>query len=440
MNILKRRLPRTLFGRTALTLAIVLVVFQISTSLVIVHHLLLPVAKRSAEDFAELMTLSVQTWTKAPAAHRELFAQELYESTGVTLQPAATALPEHRIYLPYFGLLREALYQQTGYDVHVTSTDENYAGDVPRYWVDVGPEDQRVRISFPKARLDFQIPSALLLILVSATVFTVLAALILVRWLTSPLSELAEAATRVGRGTMPDPLPERGPEELATLARTFNQMALQVKTLIANRTTLLAGIAHDLRTPITRMRLALEMLDPGMDQALLGTMRRNFDNMTRLITQALEFGQGLENDAKQEVDLHEFMEEFAEETQISYDNIEWDLGPSCTRIISVLALRRILTNLVENAVRYGEGKPVHVSCTCNADRVLITVRDHGPGIPTEELDAVFQPFYRIEKSRNMATGGSGLGLAIAKQLADSNGWALSLHPHAGEGVEARMLI
>ena len=114
--------------------------------------------------------------------------------------------------------------------------------------------------------------------------------------------------------------------------------------------------------------------------------------------------------------------------------IEWSRGETCRRMLQPLALRRILTNLLANALRYGDGRPVTVSYKCQKEAVIIQIMDRGPGIPAEHIDAVFRPFFRLEKSRGSETGGSGLGLAIVRQLADANGWEIQLMPRAEEFI------
>jgi len=235
-------------------------------------------------------------------------------------------------------------------------------------------------------------------------------------------------------------LPEDGPSELVTLVRTFNQVTHQVKALLANRTILLAGIAHDLRSPIARMRLALEMLPPSADPELVERMLRAVDNMTHLVNQSLEFSRGVGQNPSQEVDVGELIGELVEDARRSGADIQWQSCRTRVHLLPPMALRRILTNLLDNAVRYGEGGTIEIACTCEGRRTTVSVADRGPGIPVDELEAVFEPFYRVDKSRSSVTGGSGLGLAIAKQLADSNDWLLSIRPRRGGGVVASLTI
>ncbi len=435
--MMRFRFPATLFGKTALTIAVVLILFQVVTTLVIAYYLLIPVARRSANDMADFMLLSSRVWATLPASGRAGFQEALRKDTGLILLPALDNLPGSTVYLPYVLFLGKALAEHTQKPIQmkVERTD-----GADWYWVDFHAEGQQLRVGFSGQRIDIQAPPAIFLILVLGTTLTLATTLILVRRLTRPLSLLSDAAERIGRGGIPEPLPEIGPSELVTLVRAFNKMEHQVKTLLASRATLLAGIAHDLRTPIARMRLALEVLPPSADPELLERMLRGLDNMTRLVNQSLEFSRGVGNDPSQEVDVADLIEELTGEARRSGVDIHLQSCRACMRRVSPMALRRILTNLLDNAIRYREDRPIDVSCEREGDRLRIGVADRGPGIPAGELDAVFEPFYRVDKSRGSVTGGSGLGLAIARQLADSNGWSLSLRPREGGGLVASLVI
>ncbi|HMM47327.1 MAG TPA: ATP-binding protein [Thiobacillaceae bacterium] len=434
---MRLRLPETMFGKTALTIAVALVLFQIFTTLVIAYYLLVPVARRSANDLADFMLLSSQIWAASAPAERERYQAELLADTGLALAPAQGPLPGRAVYLPYALLLDEALAARTQQPTRVRMERR---GGVDMYWVDLNANGYLVRFGFPGQRINIHAPLAILLILILGTMLIFMTTLILVRRWTQPLSQLTEAADRIGRAGIPEPLPEIGPCELANLVRTFNQMVHQLKALLANHSTLLAGIAHDLRTPIARMQLALEVLPPSADPELAERLLRGLDNMSRLVDQSLEFGRGLTREPSEEVEIRETLRELAEEARRDGADIRCHAGGGCTAVVSPTALRRILANLLDNAVRYSAGRPIDVSCGHDDGNVQISIADRGPGIPPAELEAVFQPFYRVDKSRNSVTGGSGLGLAIARQLADSNHWTLALTQREGGGTVATLVL
>lgn len=431
------RLPATLFGKTALTIAVVLVLFQVFTTLVITYYLLIPVARRSANDLADFMLLSSRVWVTLPDRERAEYQEELRKHSGLILAPAHDGLPGTTVYLPYVLFLGRALAEHTKHPVQLGADQRD---DVDWYWVDFVSDGNRLRVGFSGERINIHAPLALVLILVLGTALTLVTTLVIVRRLTQPLSQLADAAKRIGQGGSPEPLPEDGPIELVTLVRTFNQVAQQVKALLANRIILLAGIAHDLRSPIARMRLALEMLPQSADPELVERMLRAVDNMTHLVNQSLEFSRGVGQCPRQEVDMGELIGKLVEDARRSGADIQWQPCRMRVHLLPPMALRRILTNLLDNAVRYGEGGTIEITCTCEGERTTVSVADRGRGIPVEELEAVFEPFYRVDKSRSSVTGGSGLGLAIAKQLADSNGWLLTIRPRRSAGVVASLTI
>jgi two-component system osmolarity sensor histidine kinase EnvZ len=291
-------------------------------------------------------------------------------------------------------------------------------------------------VGFPASRVSVQPSLALLIILGAGALVILITSAGLARWLIEPLQRLVAATQRIGQGQRPAPLSERGPAELATLAREFNRMGEQVEELLANRTTLLAGISHDLRTPLARMRLALGMLSEKPEPDLLDRVLRDVDAMNDLIARCLEAGRDFAEKDSADIDLCELLGSIAGEHAHAGVEIRGRKGPDCRLNVRPLALRRILCNLVDNAVRYGRGEPIEIEYDVAADHVEIRILDRGPGIPAEEREAAFRPFYRLEPSRGLGTGGSGLGLAIVRQIANANGWSVELKPRPGGGTAA----
>jgi two-component system osmolarity sensor histidine kinase EnvZ len=426
----------TLFRSTAVTVAAALIVLQLVMLAAIAYYIMLPMARRSADDLAALIVLSAQTWVELPPQTRPDFELELAAKHNLWLLETAAELPGHDRFLPYLSLLERALEKRMGEPVGVKITE----WEKTWFWAEIRTGGTLIRVGFPADRLGVQPPLALLLVLAATVVLTLVTAIILARRVARPLERLSVAAGQVGQGSLPDTLPETGPEELANLARAFNRMALQVRELLANRTTLLAGISHDLRTPLARMRLAVEMLPDDADPKLLARLHNDLGEMNRLIGEFIDFSRGLEKETPQPVDLGGLLREFAHDVAAGGTQIECRAPDTCIRALGVTALRRILSNLLGNALRYGAGQPVVLELSCGEKNAVVSVLDRGPGIPPDEVENVFRPFYRLESSRSAATGGSGLGLAIARQLADANGWKIELLPREGGGTEARLRL
>lgn len=429
---------RTLFAKTIITIAVVSIGFLFFTLSIIGYFMLVPVGQRSADDLAALMVLSSETWAKLSAEEKPDFRRKLARHYQLRLADADQPLPKAEKYLPYFFFLETALSRRNDREVQLV---ESLAPDGERwFWAELDVGQERVRIGLPRSHVAASPPMALLLLLSVGSMATLMTALALVHHLTTPLERLSRAAHSIGQGVWPDRLPETGPEELQTLARSFNDMTVQVQELLANRTTLLAGISHDLRTPLARIQLALEMLPADADPALVNAIRGDVGQMNCLIGQFLEVSRGLEQGSTQSVDIHEMLDDLANCARRGGATIEWGGGPVCFYPINPLALRRIVVNLLENAVRYSDGKPVSLRYCCEPERITIRILDRGPGIPPDQREAVFRPFHRLERSRSSETGGSGLGLSIARQLANSAGLSIGLHEREGGGTEAVLTL
>jgi two-component system osmolarity sensor histidine kinase EnvZ len=426
----------TLFRSTVVTVATALIILQLVILSASAYYIMLPMAKRSTDDLAALMVLSAQTWLELPPKTRPDFELELARQHNLWLIDSATALPDYEHHYPYLMLLEDALEARTGKVIRTKVTEFGKSW----FWVEFTSGEHHISIGFPQDRLDMQSPIALLFIMVATIVLALVTSIILARRITRPLQNLAIAASFVGKGHTPEKLDEGGVQELADLSRTFNQMAQQVKELLENRTTLLAGISHDLRTPLARMRLAVEMLPQNADSKIITRIKNDIEEMNRLIGEFLAFSRGLEKELPQRVEVTGMLQALVNSIALEGNKIRCIDSDPCERLVGVMAIRRIVGNLLSNAMRYGEGKDIAVICACAENATVISILDRGPGIPIEELENVFRPFYRLESSRNTVTGGSGLGLAIVSQLAEVNGWKVELLPREGGGNEARLTI
>jgi signal transduction histidine kinase len=279
-------------------------------------------------------------------------------------------------------------------------------------------------------------PYRLLLILVVLLTAVVVLSLVAVRWATRPLKTLADAADELGRNIDRAPMQEGGPVEVARAARAFNTMQTRLQAYLRERTRVLAAMSHDLKTPVTRMRLRAELLS---DPELRLKFTRDLEEMESMVRAALEFLRSAQDsEPAKPVDMAALLESLqADMTEMgSKINLEGRaLRPYLGR---PGALKRCLANLLDNAVKYGTSATIRIDD--NDQRLTIRILDEGPGIPEAELERVFEPFYRLEASRNRATGGTGLGLAIARSVAEGHGGSLTLHNRGEGGLEARLSL
>jgi signal transduction histidine kinase len=260
-----------------------------------------------------------------------------------------------------------------------------------------------------------------------------------VRQATRPLAELARAADALGPDLRPSRMTEEGPQEVARAATAFNAMQERIAKYMTERMQILASVSHDLQTPITRMRLRTELMDA--DPVQRDIILRDLQQMEEMVREGVTYARAAHGASEQPRNLD--LDAFLDSLVLDYQDLgkpvtlQGALGaPLATR---PLALRRVLGNLVDNALKYGGTAEVQVAPAAYGG-AEIRVLDRGPGIPPELLETVFQPFYRVEGSRNRETGGTGLGLAIARQLAQALGATLSLQNREGGGLEARLTL
>jgi signal transduction histidine kinase len=260
-----------------------------------------------------------------------------------------------------------------------------------------------------------------------------------VRRLTAPLGDLAAAAERLGRDVTVPPLPERGPREVVQAAAAFNTMQARIRRFVEDRTAMLAAIGHDLRTPITRMRLRAEFIE---DEAVRAKMLADLAEMEAMVAATLAFAR---DDAAAEtavpLDLVALLRTLADEANdVAGGEVVTLEAPAHRRVTArPVALKRALGNLVGNAVAYAGGCRVRLDAAAQGV-VRIAIEDDGPGIPEAELERVFQPFHRVERSRSRETGGTGLGLPIARTILRGHGGDVTLASRPGGGLTATVTL
>ncbi|MGE8226603.1 MAG: ATP-binding protein, partial [Stenotrophomonas sp.] len=259
-----------------------------------------------------------------------------------------------------------------------------------------------------------------------------LLAYLVARIASSPLQRLATHATELGHDLQRAPLPVSGPLEVQRAAEAFNAMQLRLQRHLGERTQMLAAITHDLQTPSTRLRLRLENVqDEQLRERLIGDLAA----MQALIREGLELARSAESaEQRAALDLDSLLESVVEDAAESGHEAVLEQGSGAVLMLRPLAMRRLFSNLVDNAVKYG--RAAHVSARRDGAAVEVRVRDSGPGLAEDELEAVFTPFLRLETSRSRETGGAGLGLTIARALAEKDGASLILRNHPQGGLEA----
>jgi signal transduction histidine kinase len=264
----------------------------------------------------------------------------------------------------------------------------------------------------------------------------IVSSLLITRRMTHPIAELADAAERFGLGRPLPPLPEKGPREVRHTIRTFNQMQARLRKHIADRSQMLAAVSHDLRTPITTLRLRAEYIeDPEMREKTLTTLAE----MEAMLSATLNFARDEAADEQaRATDLAALLQSLIDDHGDLGGDARYTGPVRFNTICRPIALKRAFNNLIENALKYGDCVIARLSSTTSGIEILID--DSGPGIPPDQQEAVVAPFYRMEASRNRETGGTGLGLAVAKSIILAHGGEMNLSNRPEGGLRVQVLL
>ena len=329
----------------------------------------------------------------------------------------------------YAEVLADQLGERLGEPVALTRTEELMWARVP-----MGGRDIRIGFSENRRSIETLYVAAIIIIAGAGIVF--FTSLFIVQRIARPLVRTANLAETFRGGEDFVPLPEEGPRELVSLARNFNTMARDISALLANRTTLLAGISHDLRTPLARMRLAVELLPEAVSAPVKERFERNLVAMDDLISDTMQFAKGA-GESPQMVNVHGLLTDVLSNQEEPVES-SLTLPHNLQMPIAVGAFRRVLQNLISNGIQHGD--KVSLKARLAKGALELFVDDSGPGIPSGSRTKVFEPFYRLDSSRSVNTGGSGLGLAIVAQLCESHGWRVTIDDAPKGGARVQLAL
>ncbi len=472
MNESKRKifwLPKTLFGRLVLVLLAGLLIAQLLSAYILLRDRASSLYETSGWYITQRFTSIVELMDTLPESQRHLIVKSLNTPTfhiNLESAPRLSASSTN----PYASRLQSLLSSELdGRPVNVAILD--WEDELPSampgmtgmpgmrgmHHMQHDPSHSVLMASGPAAfhieaqlgngdwasmiqglpQDQFLLPGKLLSALAILLISVVGLSLWAVRWVTRPLVVLGEAADALGRDiTRPPPLDQnKGPKEVQRAAQAFNTMQTRIANYIQDRERFLAAVSHDLKTPITRMRLRTELLDDG-------TAREKFlhdlNDMEMMTVATLNFIRGEQKrEETRPVDIMALLESLQEDRQAMGQKVELS-GTARPYPAQPLSLRRGLENLIDNAIKYGDEAKLIVEDS--EQQLLIRIRDHGPGIPEQKLIEVFEPFYRLEESRNRESGGVGLGLSIARSIIRAHGGDLTLQNLAGNGLEATLVL
>jgi two-component system, OmpR family, osmolarity sensor histidine kinase EnvZ len=426
----------TVFARSFLLIAALIVTAVLASFQIYLLYEREPRSRELAQQTVSTVNLTRAALVSADPFLRRQLLIELNETEGLRVFPATASeklepLPAEAL----LDLVAKKVRAVTGQETRFAYARDGEEGFLVSFFID---EDE-FWVMLPRERFELELGLQWLGWGAALLALALTGAWLIASNLARPLAALTRAAERIGRGEAHQPIAEEGPRELRTLAAAFNRMARDLESMERERAMVLAGISHDLRTPLSRMRLALEMSGARKNE-----MQNDFDAMVAdieeidaTIGQFLDFARGV-NEEKQPQDLGALLDEVAEHYTRLGKKIVLKKENTGPLRFARMAVRRAVSNLVDNALRYA-GEPIEMEMRNTANGVVIEVRDRGPGIPAWETERLKRPFTRLEEARG-GRGGAGLGLAIVERVARAHAGGLELLAREGGGLVARLAL
>ncbi|MDX5363997.1 MAG: HAMP domain-containing protein [Pseudazoarcus pumilus] len=430
-------LPRSLLWQTFLLITLVLILSLAVWSAIFRHFHEPSRARDLAQLGASVVNLTRTALINAEASRRTELLIDLAALEGIRIYPAEASdeivpLPDTRP----MRLLTDEIRRQLGDHTRLAVRWKTLDG----FWISfrLDPDDiDDFWVRLPAERLEDTDNQDWLVWVVAAFSVALLGAFLIVSRISTPLRSLARAAQMVGSGRKPPALAEDGPQEIAIVTRAFNQMTGDLARNEAERALILAGVSHDLRTPLARLRLGIEMT--GAPDEDVAPMISDIEEMDRIIGQFLDFGRGEPSTPMETIDLSAMIESLIEPHRQRGVTIHFDSPGVLRAPARVLPLRRAVSNLIDNALRYAENSPIDLRVWRESSFACIEVADRGPGIPPQEVERLRRPFTRLEAARS-DTKGAGLGLAIIDRVMRSHDGRLDLLPRDGGGLRAVLVL
>ena len=427
--------PRSLFGRNFLLIVALIALAQIGSALLARELLLRPRQEQLADGIARNLAAIRTGLLALPVAQRAAFIDAFNQQRAPADGGAALDRPaSSQLTMLERRFIRAISERVAAEGVDVIWRREAGRGLALRLTIEGTP----YWIVLPGVLPAREFSGAWLAASLTGALLALLGAFAIQRRLNRPLAQVVRAAGELARGAAPQPLPEDGPVETAMLARSFNRLAASLAQTERERALMLAGVSHDLRTPLAKLRLGVEILADRSEPELTASMNRSIAEMDAIVGQFLDFARGDEAQPMAEGDLDAIVGAIARGCADHGQALALALGAPPRVRMREQAMTRCVTNLVENAFRHG-GAPVGIRTGGDHDSVWVEVTDCGDGIAASDAEALKQPFRRAHSARSGAAG-AGLGLAIVDRLVRAQGGRFELLANAPRGLRARITL
>ncbi|HEY7688609.1 MAG TPA: ATP-binding protein [Dongiaceae bacterium] len=431
VSLLKGILPRSLLGRSVMIIVTPLILLQLVTTSVFYDSHWDTVTKRLARgvagDIATIIEMMEQNrtstaWPKLFETAQQNMQLRMAFDPGAQLPDVSSPLRQTLVDRNLGTALAELVKRPFLIDTRSLETEVE---------IHVQMDSGVLQIVAPRRRLFSSTTYVVILWMVGTSLALFTVAALFMRSQVRPIRRLAAAAEAFGKGRDSDEFTVEGASEVRQAATAFTVMRDRIRRQITQRTDMLAGVSHDLRTPLTRMKLALAMMGSGQE---ISDLKADVAAMEKMVGGYLTFARGEGREAMSNIDLGELLQDVAADARREGASITLENGSDLAATVRPEAMQRAFANLIGNAQRYAQN--IRVSGLRHADAIEIVIDDDGPGVPAEKREEVFRPFYRLEESRNPETGGIGLGLTIARDIVRSHGGDVILADSPMGGLRA----
>jgi len=399
-----------------------------------------PRAHQIAAQVISIVTITRSALThSAPDSRRELLF-DLASNEGIRVYPRERTdqvlPPSDTVLMP---LIQADVRASLGHGTQFAGS----VNDIPGFWISFNIDDDEYWLMLERERVERSSGIQRLGWAAVTLLLSLLGAVFISRLINQPLARLTSATRSVARGQQPEPLPEKGPTEIREANRSFNQMVADLNRIESDRTIILASISHDLRTPISRMLLEVEMANLP-DEARQG-MHSDLAQMDAIISQFLDYAKPADSTSFEAINLSALLAESAHEAARMPDvAVTHDIAPNIEVRGNPTDLKRVVNNLIENARRYGktagtQRADIDIRCRFDSDNAVIEIADRGSGVPEEEIGHLLRPFTRMDNARGQANG-AGLGLAIVDRVVKRHGANLHVYNRSGGGLAVQITM
>lgn len=431
-----RLFPRSLLGRNALLIVALIALGQLGGALLVRQMVIRPRVEQAADSVARTVNALRDGLRALPAAERNGFIERFNQRAALSAEGEGTAARARVLLTPMErNFVRAVSARIAAQGTEAVWRREGGSGLAVRMTID-GTDHW---IALPGALPAREFTGAWLAVTAGSALLAVIGALWFQRRLNRPLARVVQAAGALAGGQVPPPLPEDGPTEIATVSRSFNHLVGSLQQTERERALMLAGVSHDLRTPLAKLRLGVEIMASASEPAVSASMVRSIEEMDAIVGQFLDFARSEADEVPVPTSLDAMARDVAASNADHGREVGLDLGDVPATPLRAAAMRRAMVNLVENAWRHGRA-PVRIATGSGPHGLWFEVSDRGNGIDPADAERLKQPFRRSTGDARGGPAGAGLGLAIVQRMAQAHGGRLELLAAEGGGVRARVSL